>query len=171
VAEIDRTDVAAVDPIVFRDALASLPSPVTIVTSATTSGAPSGATVSAFSSLSLAPPLVLVSLDLTSTTLGAIRERGAFAVHVLGEAHAALAMHFASKALTKFAELPFTLNSRGVPLFRDCALRFECVVSSEFDGGDHAILVGAVEGIERPSGVHIPVIWFERGFQPLQSGR
>lgn len=159
---------SVVDATAFRDALASLPTPVTVVTSATLDGAPSGATVSAFNSLSLVPPLVLVSLDLYSVTLGAIRERGAFAVHVLGEPHTSLALHFATKSNGKFSDLPFTLNSRGVPLFSDCALRFECLVSREFDGGDHAILVGAVERIDRPDGHHAPVIWFERAFQHLR---
>jgi len=86
-----------VHPDHFRDALARLPSPVTLVTSASVDGSPAGATVSAFSSLSLDPPLVVLSLDRTSSTLGAIRSRGAFAVHILGDDHRRLAVTFAGE--------------------------------------------------------------------------
>ncbi|MDX6418298.1 MAG: hypothetical protein QOG28_2918, partial [Trebonia sp.] len=71
-----------VDATVFRDTLARVPTPVTVVTSHI-DRLPHGTTVSAFSSLSLEPPMILVSLDQNSDLLKIIQESGRFGVNVL----------------------------------------------------------------------------------------
>ena len=63
-----------VDATVFRDTLARVPTPVTVVTSHV-DRKPHGTTVSAFSSLSLEPPMILVSLDLRSDRRRSFRRR------------------------------------------------------------------------------------------------
>jgi flavin reductase ActVB len=134
----------AVDAATFRDALKDFPAGVTVVTSATGAGAPVGATVSAFASLSLDPPLIVVCLKRESTTVSAIRERRAFAVHILGNGQAPLALRFASDGSPKFDGLEHTANAAGVPLLGDCPVRLECDLNDELPGGDHVILVGLV---------------------------
>jgi flavin reductase (DIM6/NTAB) family NADH-FMN oxidoreductase RutF len=156
-----------VHPDRFRQALAHLPAPVTLVTSAAADDAPIGATVSAFSSLSLDPPLVVVSLDRRSGTLEAIRSRRAFAVHVLGDGHRPLAMRFAERRGDKFHELEFARNDRGVPLLAQYSFRFECVLHDEFPGGDHVLVVGAVEELSEHDVFQDPVVWYGRTFQRL----
>ena len=158
-----------VHPDRFRQALAHLPAPVTLVTCASEDDAPIGATVSAFSSLSLDPPLVMVSLDRQSGTLAAIQSRGAFAVHVLGDGHRPLAIRFAERRTDKFREVEFERNDRGVPLLPHYSFRFECVLHDEFPGGDHAILVGAVEELSEHDVAQDPVVWYGRAFQRLQA--
>src|SRR5215211_1538908 len=86
----------------FRDALKDFPSGVTIVTTPDSAGTPLGATVSAFTSLSVEPPLVLVYLSHHSRSCAAIRERGAFAVHFLDRSQPALARRFAADLSNKF---------------------------------------------------------------------
>jgi flavin reductase (DIM6/NTAB) family NADH-FMN oxidoreductase RutF len=151
----------------FRQALAHLPAPVTLVTCADTDDAPLGATVSAFSSLSLEPPLVVVSLDRRSRTLAAIRSRRAFAVHVLGDGHRPIAIRFAEQRSDKFHELEFARNDRGVPLLSQYHFRFECVLHDEFPGGDHAIVIGAVEELSEHDVSQDPVVWYGRTFRRL----
>jgi flavin reductase (DIM6/NTAB) family NADH-FMN oxidoreductase RutF len=157
----------SVHPDRFRQALAHLPAPVTLVTCADSDGAPIGATVSAFSSLSLDPPLVVVSLDRRSGTLNAIRSRRAFAVHVLGDGHRPLAMRFAERRGDKFDEIRFARNERGVPLLEQYSFRFECVLHDEFPGGDHVLVVGAVEELSEHDVAQEPVVWYGRAFQRL----
>src|SRR4051812_36577574 len=89
----------------FRHLLAHFASGVTVVTATGTDGEPKGLTVSAFCSVSSSPPLVLACVDLTSNTLPAIRQSGAFTVNVLASDCERIALAFASKGSSKFDEL------------------------------------------------------------------
>lgn len=133
---------AAVDPGLFRGAMASFPAGVTIVTTAV-DGKPSGTTVSAFSSLSLDPPLVLVCLAKTSRTLQDIARTGRFCVNILAEGQEALAYAFAkSGANDRFDQTNFAPGLEGDPVLAGCAATVECRIHEIFAGGDHEILVG-----------------------------
>jgi flavin reductase (DIM6/NTAB) family NADH-FMN oxidoreductase RutF len=102
----------------FRDVMAAVCTPVSVVT-ATVDGRPHGTTVSAFASLSMHPPMVLVSLDRTSELLAVVRSSGAFGLNVLGRDQSGLARVFAGKGgAEKFAGVPWELDSgsRGFPV-------------------------------------------------------
>ena len=73
-------DSESCSPLLVRQALGHFATGVTVVTSRTSDGTPVGTTVSAVSSLSLAPPLLLVCLDRASQTLAAIREQAQVSV-------------------------------------------------------------------------------------------
>src|ERR1700721_3867871 len=98
-----------VDATVFRDTLARVPTPVTVVTSHV-DRRPHGTTVSAFSSLSLEPPMILVSLDQRSDLLKIIAETGRFGVNVLPAGQRARATAFARKGADKFAHAPWKMD-------------------------------------------------------------
>jgi flavin reductase (DIM6/NTAB) family NADH-FMN oxidoreductase RutF len=150
----------------FREALAQCPASVTVVTSADARLNPVGATVSAFSSLSLDPPLILVCLTRESRTTKAIRARQAFAVHVLHAAQASLARRFAADMADKFAGLAYGFNAAGVPCLGEAELRLECTLHAEIEGGDHVIFVGLVDAAEQ---VHdfAPLVYVRRTFFSL----
>lgn len=133
--------VASVD---LRNVVKDFASGVTIVTSVAEDGTPVGATVSAFCSLSLDPPLVLVCLNAESRTAEAIQSRGAYAVHFLDESQSALALKFANSQGGKFDDTPFDQGELGLPVLRDCRIRLECLLHAELPGGDHGIFVGRV---------------------------
>jgi flavin reductase (DIM6/NTAB) family NADH-FMN oxidoreductase RutF len=156
----------AVDATTFREALKDFPAGVTVVTSAGAEGEPVGATVSAFASLSLDPPLIVVCLKRESSTVAAVRERGAFAVHILGNDQAALALRFASDGSPKFAGLEYAANEAGVPLLGDCPVRLECELSNELPGGDHVILVGLVANASKQDPFE-PLVYSNRRFLAL----
>lgn len=158
----------AVDAATFRDALKDFPAGVTVVTSADSSGLPVGATVSAFASLSLEPPLIVVCLKRESGTVAAIRARGAFAVHILGNGQAQLALRFASDGSPKFEGLDYAANASGVPMLGDCPVRLECELSSEMPGGDHVILVGLVANASNAEAFE-PLVYANRRFLALGS--
>jgi flavin reductase (DIM6/NTAB) family NADH-FMN oxidoreductase RutF len=133
----------------FRDALRRWPSGVTIVTTRCGDRI-HGMTVSAFASVSLDPPLVLVCADKTSDTHGVIAEGGVFAVHILAAGQEALSNRFASKKdeHRRFEGLPLRTGATGAPLLPDAAVVLDCRVTAAHDAGDHVIYVGRVVGVE-----------------------
>lgn len=148
------------DPMLFKQAMAGFPSGVTIVTTTDEEGAMAGFTASAFSSLSLDPPLVLICPSLGSATYPHIRRNGRFAIHLLAAGQQDLAMAFASKSADKIAHVDWVLSDLGNPLLPGAGCVIECTVWQDYPGGDHAIVVGAVQRIEPMEG---DVLLYHRG--------
>jgi flavin reductase (DIM6/NTAB) family NADH-FMN oxidoreductase RutF len=133
---------------------------VTVLTAGAPGGPVAGLTANAFSSVSLDPPLVLVCVKAASRSLGVIRARGCFAVHVLAAADLALAQAFARSGLDKFAGLELTFSASGLPRLPDYLARFECALEREHPGGDHRILIGRVLQTELPERPAEPLIFY-----------
>ena len=152
----------------LRDLFASFPSGVTVVTSSDLDGKLHGTTVSAFTPVSLEPPLVLVSLDQKSRTAAAISQRKAFVVHLLDEEKFNLAIHFAQDSDNKFKGISYTLSKTGVPYINECATSISCTLASEHIEGDHVLIIGAIDQIEMPENSK-PLIYHQRSFHSLGS--
>jgi flavin reductase (DIM6/NTAB) family NADH-FMN oxidoreductase RutF len=149
------------DPSWFRDAMANVASTVTVIT-ALGEGQPRGATVSAFMSLSLDPPMVLVALARTSSVLAAIHASGAFGVNVLGSDQAHLAARFAYLAGDeKFTGLDWTLAG-GLPRLPGVPGWLACEVAEIVEGGDHLIVLGTVRDADTAS--RAPLTYHRRTF-------
>ncbi len=136
-----------VDPRRFRDLMAAVCAPVTVVTT-TSADRPYGATVSSFASLSLEPPLVTIALDHRSGLLVHILQAGRFGVNLLGHAQADLATLFAQRDTDRFAETTWHLD-RGLPRLDGAAGWVVCGVHNVVAGGDHALILGRVEAASR----------------------
>ena len=147
----------------FREVMAGVATPVAVVTSMG-DGLPHGTTVSAFASLSMDPPMVLVSLDRGSDLLALVRETGRFGVNVLAAAHEDLARLFASKKpeREKFAGIPHTVHD-GIPVIEGALAWVGCRLERLIPGGDHTIGIGAVEAAEAGHGE--PLLWFRGGYR------
>lgn len=127
----------------FRDVMAGVATPVAVIT-AMADRVPHGTTVSAFASLSMSPPMVAVCLDRDSDLLAMIRTTGRFGVNVLGAGHAGLALTFARKGgAAKFDQVEWSPD-RGLPRLPGAAW-LTGRVTRFVDGGDHVIVLGAVE--------------------------
>jgi flavin reductase (DIM6/NTAB) family NADH-FMN oxidoreductase RutF len=126
----------------FRDLMAGVCAPVTVVTTADQDG-PHGATVSSFASLSLRPPLVSIALDRGSGLLARILGAGRFGVNVLGSAQDDLALLFARRGEDRFGQTPWTA-SHGLPRLDGAASWAVCDLAQVIEGGDHLLLVGMV---------------------------
>ncbi|HVU70471.1 MAG TPA: flavin reductase family protein, partial [Ktedonobacteraceae bacterium] len=136
-------------PADFRTTMAHYVTGVTVVTT-TLNHTSFGLTVNAFCSVSLDPPLILVSLDQGSQTYAVIRQSSAFAVNVLTQEQEALAMRFARKdVLSKtFDDIALRAGeTTGVPLFADALASIECRVAQEYPGGDHTLVLGEVVSV------------------------
>jgi 3-hydroxy-9,10-secoandrosta-1,3,5(10)-triene-9,17-dione monooxygenase reductase component len=137
----------------LRDALGAFATGVTIVTTRAEDGTDIGLTANSFSSVSLAPPMVLWSLAKSAASIGAFREARYFAVHVLAADQDGLSARFATRGIEKFAGLAVERGREEIPLLGGCTARFECRTAFQYEGGDHVIFVGEVENLthsERP---------------------
>ncbi|MFL1380807.1 flavin reductase family protein [Nocardiopsis protaetiae] len=138
---------APVDPQRFRDAMAAVCAPVTVVTTLV-EGVPHGATVSSFTSLSLDPPLVTVALDRRSALLRRIRTAERFGVNLLGHGQDDLALLFARRGSDRFGATAWHID-RGLPRLDGAAGWLRCDLHRTVEGGDHLLLFGLVTGVGR----------------------
>ena len=155
----------AVERQTFFDIMASFPSGVAIVTTLTQAGEPRGLTSTAVASVSAHPPLILVCVDLSSRTLGALRERGRFAVNFIRQGRSELCLLFASKADDKFRRLVWRPSATGLPLLHEDALAWaECETVREVAAGDHVILLGRVDAGEAQRDAEAPLMYYRRSW-------
>jgi flavin reductase (DIM6/NTAB) family NADH-FMN oxidoreductase RutF len=133
-----------IDSATFRRVLGHFPSGVTVVTVRGKDGRDYGMTVSAFSSLSLRPPLVLVCIGDDATIAGAVEAAGHFAVNVLADDQEALARRFADTDADRFDGVDVSRGEGGVALLPGAAAQLQCAIVARHRGGDHTIVVGEV---------------------------
>jgi 3-hydroxy-9,10-secoandrosta-1,3,5(10)-triene-9,17-dione monooxygenase reductase component len=110
-----------------------------------------GITVGSLVSLSLEPPLVGVSIGLQSSIYEPLRRAGRFAVNVLSGDQVTLAQHFARSGLpplVAWTNVPLRASVWPEPLLEGALAWLECTVVSEYEAGDHTIVVGSVRAVE-----------------------
>ena len=155
-----------VDARQYRRTCAQFATGVTVVTTVDTGGHPHGLTVNSFSSVSLDPPLVLVSIDLRNAILGHFITSSCFAINVLGEDQEELSRRFSSTAENRFLGLEWTANASGVPLLSGVLAQLECAVVQTFEAGDHTVLIGEVRRARCEAGQ--PLVFFNSGYRQLK---
>lgn len=126
----------------WRAAMGGFPSGVTIVTS-WRDGAPLGSTISAFCSVSLKPPLLLVCLDLSNPLCAPIAACGMFGVNILAHDGQDLANRFAfAPEAERFEGQAFHHVEGGAPRLDAAPVFIDCALHSSFTAGDHLVIVG-----------------------------
>jgi len=149
----------------FKAAMATFPSGVTIVTTADAQGRWWGFTATSFCAVSLAPPLVLVCLDRGAECHPVFETAERWIVHVIQPGDSELALRFATRGADKFADDAFTADARGLPRLSRASVTLDCARYAVHEGGDHTILLGRVE--DSHVGAEAPVVYFRRRFHPL----
>lgn len=144
----------------FRDLMAGVCAPVTVVTTAI-DGRPHGATVSAFASLSLRPPMVTIALDRNSVLLERILAVGRLGVNVLGRAQDELALAFARRAVDRFAGVEWRME-HDLPRLLEAPGWMACDLADTVQGGDHILLLAEV--VECATVVAPPLVYGHRTF-------
>lgn len=158
---------APVDQQAFRDVIGRFTSGVTVITTSV-DGVRFGTTASAFSSLSMEPPMVLVCLNKTSDTQAAVLEAGVFAVNILAEGQQDLAYRFARKG-DKFGDLAHDAGRHGVPVLRGTLAHLECEVGETVTGGTHTVFLAHVTVASGRDGT--PLTYYRGRFGRLESVR
>lgn len=128
----------------YRETVANFPSGVTVVTTRD-GGEDFGLTVSAFTSLSLDPPMVLVSIDRKSKSHQHLVEGAPIGISVLAAGHTDVAVQFARHIDDRFAGINIVRRGeQGIPFVGDAAAWFLGDVRDRYVGGDHIIITVAV---------------------------
>ena len=135
----------AITPEEFRAALGRFASGVTVVTSRDKEGRVFGMTVSAFSSVSLNPPLVLICIDKNTGTHHALAETESFVVNILREDQQYISDRFASFLPDKFEIANFRHGIDDLPVLEDALANLECRLVHSYAGGDHTVYVGEIQ--------------------------
>lgn len=163
---------AATGPEQFRDAMALLAAPVTVITTVDGDGRPEGFTASSVTSVSLAPPLMRVGVTHGSSCHRPLIDRGKFVVNVLGSRHAALAQRFATPLVDRLAGGEFeTWADRDLPYLPDAAVLLRCALTEVVRAGDHDLLLARPLEV-RTSGSSGALVWYQRSFHvPVQTSQ
>lgn len=135
----------AIDGELFKRVLGSFASGVTVITTPGAGGKPVGMTVSAFSSVSLDPPLILVCIDLKAECHPALQAAERFAVNILSQTQLDISRRFATKGVDRFDGVPIRRGTTGMPLLEGAVSVLECRTVAAHPAGDHTIFVGEVE--------------------------
>jgi 3-hydroxy-9,10-secoandrosta-1,3,5(10)-triene-9,17-dione monooxygenase reductase component len=145
----DLTSQATFDPSLFRKALGTFATGVTVVTTSGLAAEDIGLTANSFNSVSLDPPLILWSLAKSSLSLAAFRAAEHFAVHILGEDQEDISGRFARRGEDKFAGVELERGPAAIPMLKHFAARFVCRTAYQYEGGDHIIFVGEVVAFDQ----------------------
>lgn len=154
---------SAIDTMEFRRALGHFATGVTVVTYQP-DGIDEfrGTTVNSFTSVSLDPPLILVSLGRQTRSAAALHPGKRFAVNVLHHGQRELALRFAGRP----TEGPAAWAVRGgVPYLASCGAHFWCVTRDVHEAGDHLLIVGLVEEFQAYG--HPPLLFYRGAFEYL----
>jgi flavin reductase (DIM6/NTAB) family NADH-FMN oxidoreductase RutF len=158
-----------ISPDDFRSVLSHFASGVTIVTTCDGEQRPTGLTASAFCSVSLDPPLILICVDHKSQSYPHLRECGRFAINILHQGHEQLSRRFASSRLDKFDGVGFRMGALGIPLIDESHAYLECRTVSAHVEGDHTIFVGRVEAVGFGEGE--PLLYYRGKYHRLHGGQ
>lgn len=134
----------SLDPTTYRAALARFASGVTIVTARGADGHDYGMTVSAFSSLSLTPPLILVCIDNGASVAPVLGHCDHLAVNILTQEQEALSRRFAEHEVDRFENVAVSRGQSGVALLDGSLASLECHVIARHAAGDHTVLIAEV---------------------------
>jgi len=139
-----------IDPAEYRRALGRFASGITVVTTSH-DGHAHGMTANGFMSVSLDPPLVVVSLANTCRLHSLLPASGRYGVSVLSRSQEPLSRHFASQGTRMVAEIPFVWRDE-IPLLEGALTHLVCSVVDSHPAGDHTLYVGRVEHLEYSNG-------------------
>ena len=156
-----------IDPDSFRSVLGRFASSITVITAVDADGRDVGMTVSAFSSVSLQPPLVQACVDRTASMFDALQHAERFGVNVLAAEQEALSRRFAAvESSHRFEGVGYVRGESGVVLLDDALAHMECRVVSRFDAGDHMLFVGEVERATARDAR--PLLYYRGGYAQLE---
>ena len=150
----------------FKAAMGSFAAGVTIITAVDEAGAPQGMTATAFSSVSLSPPLCLVCVNEQARTCQSILSRGYFAVNMLCADQHELSARFASALADKYVGVAWMRGANThCPLLVGALARIECEVQGVHAAGDHCVIVGQPLSIDVADGS--PLVYWRGSYSSL----
>ncbi|MCE2503868.1 MAG: flavin reductase [Chlorobi bacterium] len=153
----------------LRQAMRRFVSGVTVVT-AQNEVELAGITVSAFSSISLDPPVIMVSINTASSVAPVILDAEAFAVHILSNDQEALSVRFAESLSweEKIGDTEWGQGISGAPILTDSYTTLDCELIRSLVIGTHTIMLGRVLEIRllEPT-PKAPLLYYDQNYRTL----
>ncbi len=172
-ANADRTD--AVAPEAYRAVMRRWPSGVTIVTMCDGEQR-HGMTASAFTSVSLSPPMILIVVDQRWQSHALIAAGGQFCVNILAANQSQWSDRFAGRhgeMPDRFVDVPHSVAATGAPVLDDALAWLDCVVAQQHAAGDHTVFIAKVVAAGVGPSDQGPLLYHDgdyRGVRDLPSG-
>lgn len=157
----------AVTPATFKQALQHWASGVAVVTSKSEQFGLRGMTVTAFSSVSADPPLILVCLNQSADTGENIDQNQRFAVNILNDKQQDTSNNFSggSSQEERFALSSWHPGKTGVPILDGSIMSLECKVIEKVNAGSHWVVIAEVEAVDCRGGE--PLLYFRSAYRNL----
>src|SRR5512140_286637 len=152
----------------FRRVLGHFAAGVTVITTIGDDGKPYGLTATAFTSVSLEPPLVLVCVDKRAESHVHFHVSKVFTVNFLAAGHEDLSRRFAVSGGDKFSDLAVRRSQTGAPILAEALGHLECRTVNVIDAGDHTVFIGQVEGADARDGE--PLLYFRGAYGTITKG-
>jgi flavin reductase (DIM6/NTAB) family NADH-FMN oxidoreductase RutF len=149
----------------LRQVMGHFATGVTIITTLTKAGEMHGLTANAFTSVSLEPPLLLISVDKKAESWPAFEESRVFTVNILADDQEGLSRKFAVSGGNKFAGVAYRIGANGAPILDGTLAYIECTLYAAYDGGDHSIYLGEIQQAEIHEGK--PLLFYRGGYREL----
>jgi flavin reductase (DIM6/NTAB) family NADH-FMN oxidoreductase RutF len=151
----------------FKKAMQLWASGVTVVTTYSEKFGIQGMTVTAFSSVSINPPQILVCINESADTGEGIQESQCFAVNVLSSKQQETSNQFAGGCSQeqRFENTAWIMGSTGVPILDDSIMSVECKVIEKIHAGTHWIIIAEVQDCTCRMGE--PLLYYQGGYQQL----
>jgi flavin reductase (DIM6/NTAB) family NADH-FMN oxidoreductase RutF len=155
-----------IDSDTFRSVLGRFAASITIVTARDANGVDHGMTVSAFCSLSLKPPQVLMCIAHDASMFELLGTHPHIGINILSSEQEAYSRRFASEDEQPFDGIAFVRGDAEVVLFEDALAHLECHIINHFDSGDHSIFVAEVDRATPKEGR--PLLYYRGGYAQLE---
>ncbi len=150
----------------FKACLGSFATGVTVITTMDAKKGPHGVTISAFSSLSLDPALVLFNLSNDSSSYPVFKRCKYFTINILAQTQAGLSQLFSSGQPQKWEQTPHSFGKNATPILDNVVAYIECKLETKYKGGDHTIFVGRVTHLKKHSHIK-PLLYYQGQYTGL----
>ena len=155
-----------VEPPLFRQLLGRFATGVTVLTTRSSRGEPIGMTASSVASVSLGPPLVLVSVDRRHEMHAALEAASHFVLNILAADQEAVSRRFAADDPNRFSGVGFRPNKQGIAVLDGVLAHIECEKQAAIPVGDHTVFVGLVVGGSVTD--QRPLLYYRGGYAGLR---
>ena len=155
----------SVDSDTFRAVLGRFATGITVITGRDEAGVDHGMTVSAFSSVSLDPPLILACIDHMASMRELLARLTWIGINILSEGQEAISRRFSGKDIDRFDGLGYSRGGHGVALLDDALAHMEARIVDRHEAGDHTIVIAEVEAAEAFS--ERPLLYYRSGYAQL----
>ena len=149
----------------LRQVMGHFATGVTIITTFNKDGQMHGLTANAFTSVSLEPPLLLISVDKKAESYPAFEESKVFTVNILADEQEALSRKFAVSGGNKFEGVAYRRGANGAAILDGTLAHIECTLYATYEGGDHTLYLGEIQEAEVREGK--PLVFYRGGYRAI----